>query len=211
MNCGAIVGGIIAGYVSQYTGRRIAMIMFIIFAGAIIPLWILPDTFGGLAAGAFLIQFGVQGAWGVIPAYLTELSPPQFRATYPGLAYQLGNMASSASSTIETRGGKNIRIDDPKHPGQTIPDTATVSAILMGCVTAYLLIVIMFGVEPKQKGSYDVEEPTAKFEAGPSVPENSDEEAQWSTSDEKYDCCKESPMKPVRDVQTCDDISDKKL
>ena len=81
----------------------------------------------------------------------------------------------------------------------------------MGCVTAYLLIVIMFGVEPKQKGSYDVEEPTAKFEAGPSVPENSDEEAQWSTSDEKYDCCKESPMKPVRDVQTCDDISDKKL
>lgn len=211
MNCGAIVGGIIAGYVSQYTGRRIAMIMFIIFAGAIIPLWILPDTFGGLAAGAFLIQFGVQGAWGVIPAYLTELSPPQFRATYPGLAYQLGNMASSASSTIETRGGKNIRIDDPKHPGQTIPDTATVSAILMGCVTAYLLIVIMFGVEPKQKGSYDVEEPTAKFEAGPSVPENSDEEAQWSTSDEKYDCCKESPMKPVGDVQTCDDISDKKL
>ena len=62
--------------------------------GAFIPLWILPDTFSALSAGAFCIQFGVQGAWGVIPIQLAEISPPAFRATFPGVAYQLGNVRS---------------------------------------------------------------------------------------------------------------------
>jgi SHS family lactate transporter-like MFS transporter len=78
---------------------------------AFIPLWIIPDTFPKLAAGAFCVQFGVQGAWGVvspifasrrsseladveqIPIFLAELSPPAFRATFPGVAYQLGNVS----------------------------------------------------------------------------------------------------------------------
>lgn len=81
---------------------------------AFIPLWILPSSFPGLSAGAFFIQVGVQGAWGVvchlyfysrdaysspfnqIPIFLTELSPPAFRATFPGVAYQLGNVRSRA-------------------------------------------------------------------------------------------------------------------
>ncbi|WFD22149.1 hypothetical protein MEQU1_000811 [Malassezia equina] len=149
-NAGAIVGGIIAGYLSQYTGRRIAMIFFIILAGVVVPAWILPNSYSGLAAGAFFVQFGVQGSWGVVPIYLSELSPPNFRATFPGLAYQLGNMASSASATIESTGGNNIKTPDPHNPSKMIEDSATVSAILLGCVAAYLLIIIVFGMEPRQ-------------------------------------------------------------
>jgi MFS transporter, SHS family, lactate transporter len=85
-------GGAIAGSVSQYIGRRLTIIVFVLWAGAFIPLWILPNTFGGLSAGAFWLQFGVQGAWGVVPIQLAEMSPPGFRATFPGVTYQLGNV-----------------------------------------------------------------------------------------------------------------------
>lgn len=86
-------GGAIAGSVSQYIGRRLTIILFVFFSGAFIPLWILPSSFSGLSAGAFWVQFGVQGAWGVIPIQLAEMSPPGFRATFPGVAYQLGNVS----------------------------------------------------------------------------------------------------------------------
>merc|ERR1712137_392860 len=68
-NVGAIVGGTIAGYASQYFGRRLAILLCLCYTAAWIPLWILPNNFPGLAAGAFFIQSGVQGAWGVIPIY----------------------------------------------------------------------------------------------------------------------------------------------
>lgn len=63
---GAIAGGAIAGWVSQYIGRRLTIIIFVCLIGAFIPLWILPTGFSALSAGAFCIQFGVQGAWGVV-------------------------------------------------------------------------------------------------------------------------------------------------
>jgi MFS transporter, SHS family, lactate transporter len=85
-------GGIIAGTMSQYIGRRLTIIIFVVLAGAFIPLWTLPNTFGGLSAGAFWLQFGVVGAWGVIPIQLAEMSPPGFRATFPGVTYQIGNV-----------------------------------------------------------------------------------------------------------------------
>lgn len=69
-NCGAVTGGVIAGYLSQYLGRRLVIVVMCVWAGAWIPLWILPSGFGGLSAGAFMVQVGVQGAWGVIPIYL---------------------------------------------------------------------------------------------------------------------------------------------
>ncbi|SPO37847.1 related to carboxylic acid transport protein JEN1 [Pseudozyma flocculosa] len=153
-NCGAITGGFIAGYISQYLGRRLTIIMFVIFTGVMIPAWILPNSFSGLAAGGFFMQVGVQGAWGVIPIYLSEIAPPAFRATYAGLAYQLGNAASSASSQIEATGGDNLKernpIWTPNSPPtveEFIPAYAKVSAILMGTVCAYLLIVVTFGWE----------------------------------------------------------------
>jgi SHS family lactate transporter-like MFS transporter len=79
-NCGAIVGGTIAGYASQYMGRRLAIFACLVYTACWIPLWILPSSFGGLAAGGFFMQSGVQGAWGVVPIYLGEISPPAFRA-----------------------------------------------------------------------------------------------------------------------------------
>lgn len=71
----------------QLIGR---IIICLCYTACWIPLWILPDSFGGLAAGGFFIQSGVQGAWGVVPIYLGEISPPAFRASFGGLAYQLG-------------------------------------------------------------------------------------------------------------------------
>jgi len=150
---GAICGGMISGWLSQYLGRRLTMLIFVIIGGAVIPAWILPNSFSGLAAGGFWVQFGVQGSFGPVPIYLSELSPPAFRATFPGLAYQLGNMASSAAATIETRGGEHIKMDNPRwKPGddpkdRQIPDFGTVSAILLGCVAGYMIIVLILGDE----------------------------------------------------------------
>jgi SHS family lactate transporter-like MFS transporter len=80
----------------------------------------LPDSFGGLSAGGFFIQSGVQGAWGVVPIYLGEVSPPAFRAAFAGLAYQLGNAASAGSAQIEAVGAANIKT------AAGLPDYATV-------------------------------------------------------------------------------------
>jgi SHS family lactate transporter-like MFS transporter len=91
--------------------------MALCYTACWIPLWILPDSFGGLAAGGFFIQSGVQGAWGVVPIYLGEISPPAFRASFGGLAYQLGNMASSAAAQIEATAGESLKLK-----GTNIPD-----------------------------------------------------------------------------------------
>jgi SHS family lactate transporter-like MFS transporter len=171
-NCGAIAGGFVAGYLSQYLGRRLTIIGFVILTGVMIPPWILPKTFGGLAAGAFFVQFGVQGAWGVIPIYLSEISPPAFRATFPGVCYQIGNMVSAASAQIEATGGANIQIPNPRYPGPdqkpTINDYAKVSAILLGVVCAYLLIVVSFGQEYRgiafEKGPIAIQEHAGEIE-----------------------------------------------
>jgi hypothetical protein len=74
--------------------------LYLLLAGVFIPLWILPNNFGGLSAGAFWLQFGVQGAWGVIPIHLAEMSPPGFRATLPGVTYQLGNVCKAFYFTL---------------------------------------------------------------------------------------------------------------
>ncbi|KAH7345101.1 major facilitator superfamily domain-containing protein [Rhizoctonia solani] len=159
-NCGAIAGGVMAGYLSQHLGRRLTIIIFVLLVGAFIPLWILPSGFGKLAAGAFCVQFGVQGAWGVIPIFLAEMSPPAFRATFPGVAYQLGNMISSASAQIEATGGENLRTTTQ---GKDVPDYAKVQGIFLGCVAAYLVVVTIFG--PEHHGS-EFEKHKTAFEEG---------------------------------------------
>ncbi len=87
---GAVVGGILVGFYSDRRGRRRAMIISTLLAIFLIPLWIFAPTMALISLGAFLIQFMVQGAWGVIPAHITELSPGKTRAFLPGFAYQLG-------------------------------------------------------------------------------------------------------------------------
>jgi SHS family lactate transporter-like MFS transporter len=110
-NLGAITGGILIGAISQRIGRRRAIAGAALLALPMIPLWIGASTVAGLAVGAFLIQFAVQGAWGVVPAHLNELSPAAVRGTFPGLAYQLGNLCASfvgplQATLAESHGGR---------------------------------------------------------------------------------------------------------
>jgi SHS family lactate transporter-like MFS transporter len=150
---GAINGGAFAGFISQYIGRRLTIIIFVLLVGAFIPLWIIPTSFVGLAAGAFCVQFGVQGAWGVIPIQLAEMSPPAFRATFPGVAYQLGNMVSSASAQIEAFGGDNLKTTIIKNGQPTrVADYAKVQGMLLGIVAAFVIFITVIG--PENHGSH---------------------------------------------------------
>jgi MFS transporter, SHS family, lactate transporter len=98
---GAITGGILFGLLSDRWGRRRAMILAFALAVTAIPLWAFAPTLWLLVAGAFLMQFMVQGAWGVIPAHITELSPDSVRGFLPGFAYQCGVLIAGSVAYIE--------------------------------------------------------------------------------------------------------------
>jgi len=102
-NIGALLGGIVFGTWSEKIGRRRAIVLAALLAIPVIPLWAYSHTVPMLALGGFLMQFMVQGAWGVIPAHLNELSPPAVRGTFPGFAYQLGNFLSSWNIRVQAR------------------------------------------------------------------------------------------------------------
>ena len=101
MNIGALAGGMFFGALSEHIGRRRAIMLAAALSLPLIPLWAYSHTAIMLALGAFLMQFMVQGAWGVVPAHLNELSPPSVRAILPGFAYQLGNLVMSKLAPIE--------------------------------------------------------------------------------------------------------------
>lgn len=100
-NIAAIVGGIIAGTLSQKYGRRRIIIIFAALALPCIPLWAFATSSLALGIGAFLMQLMVQGAWGVVPTYLHELMPAGSRAILPGFIYQLGNVIASPNATVQ--------------------------------------------------------------------------------------------------------------
>jgi len=102
-NIGAILGGLSFGAFSQSFGRRRTMMLCALFALPAIWLWAFSQTALLLAVGAFLVQFFVQGAWGVVPAHLNELSPPEARGTFPGTVYQLGNFIASYNAVLQAR------------------------------------------------------------------------------------------------------------
>jgi SHS family lactate transporter-like MFS transporter len=102
-NLGALAGGILFGTWSEKIGRRRAIVIAALLAIPVIPLWAYSRSIPMLALGGFLMQFMVQGAWGVIPAHLNELSPPAVRGTFPGFAYQLGNFLSSKNSVLQAK------------------------------------------------------------------------------------------------------------
>jgi SHS family lactate transporter-like MFS transporter len=87
---GAILGGLSIGWISDRIGRRRAMIGAIAGAICVIPLWAFAHTLALLVLGAVLMQFFVQGAWGVVPAHVAEMSPDSVRGTLPGLGNQIG-------------------------------------------------------------------------------------------------------------------------
>jgi SHS family lactate transporter-like MFS transporter len=102
-NIGALLGGILFGAWSEKIGRRKAIVIASLLAIPCIPLWAYGSSVPLIALGGFLMQFMVQGAWGVVPAHLNELSPAAVRGTFPGLAYQLGNLLSSRNAVIQAR------------------------------------------------------------------------------------------------------------
>ena len=130
---GALLGGILFGTLSERMGRRRAIVIAALLAIPMIPLWAYSRSLPMLAAGGFLMQFMVQGAWGVIPAHLNELSPAAVRGTFPGFAYQLGNLLASWNAVIQAR------LVERKYGGSFPPVlawTVLLVAILVALVTA---------------------------------------------------------------------------
>jgi SHS family lactate transporter-like MFS transporter len=99
---GAIMGGILMGHYSDRVGRRRSMITAMLGALVAIPIWVFSPGVALIAAGAFLMQFMVQGAWGVVPAHINELSPDRVRGFMPGFAYQVGALISASAPYIQT-------------------------------------------------------------------------------------------------------------
>jgi SHS family lactate transporter-like MFS transporter len=102
-NIGAILGGWTFGLWSQSFGRRRTIVVAALLAIPVAWLWAYSETATMLAVSAFLMQFFVQGAWGVIPAHLNELSPADARGTFPGTVYQLGNFIASYNLVLQTK------------------------------------------------------------------------------------------------------------
>jgi SHS family lactate transporter-like MFS transporter len=100
-NVGAILGAILFGYFSERLGRRWSMIAALGLSLAVIPFWAFGTTLVVLTVGAFAMQAGVQGAWGIIPAHLNELSPDTVRGLMPGFAYQLGIVLAARTNSFE--------------------------------------------------------------------------------------------------------------
>ncbi len=150
MKTGACVGGTILGYASQWFGRRRTIVCAAIMSSFLIPAWILPTTERGLSASGFMIQFFVQGAWGVIPIHLNELSPPAFRSSFVGITYQLGNMISSPSAQIVNAAAEAIMITT--HDGQRSPAYGPVMGIATAIIAIGIAVTTALG--PEKKGRH---------------------------------------------------------
>jgi SHS family lactate transporter-like MFS transporter len=128
---GAFAGGITFGALSERWGRRRAIVFSALLAIPILPLWAFSHTAWSITIGAVLMQFMVQGAWGVVPAHLNELSPASVRATLPGVAYQLGNLLSAWNILLQTN------LAQSRYGGNYVPvlaGTVLVIAVLLALV-----------------------------------------------------------------------------
>lgn len=137
-NIGAIIGGISFGSLSERFGRRRTIILAAVLSLVVLPLWAFSTSAVWLAVGAFLMQVMVQGAWGVIPVHLNELSPDEARGTFPGFTYQIGNLIASINATLQA----GIAV----HYGN---DYAFALALVAGIVAVAIVILAALGVEAK--------------------------------------------------------------
>lgn len=179
-NLGAIFGGFVFGHASTFVGRRLTIIIASIIGGAMIYPWAF-TTSSAINAGVFFLQMGVQGAWGVVPIHLNELAPPEYRQFVVGVSYQLGNLCSSASSTIESTIGERFPIVvDGKH----VFNYSKVMAIFMGCVFGYLILITLVGPE-NRNADFDIDRDEyleEVYDAGNKSEEESDDEDHLHTS-----------------------------
>jgi len=142
---GMICGGTIVGHLSQHWGRRRVIILAAICGMVLIPLWIFSPTTALLIVGGFSIQFMVQGAWGVVPVHLNELSPPQFRGTFPGLAYQLGNFAAAYAAQQQAWLAEHFRLANGE------PNYALTMAMVEAIVFVAIIFLAAIGREERGK------------------------------------------------------------
>ncbi|KAF2274380.1 MFS general substrate transporter [Westerdykella ornata] len=189
MKTGACVGGTIIGYISQWFGRRRTIIVAALISGFMIPAWILPEGERSLSATGFFMQFFVQGAWGVIPIHLNELSPPAFRSSFPGITYQLGNMISSPSAQIVNAIAESHLIRTSKGK------LASAYGPTMGIATAIIAlgIVVTTALGPEKRGR--------KFETvGPPVAVDGSDVEKGSLGDGESYKEKDGGVRAVEDV-----------
>lgn len=136
---GAIFGGMVFGHISDLYGRKKMMVLAILLAILLIPLWLHAGGIAVVMAGAFGMQFMVQGAWGIIPAHINELSPGSLRGFFPGFAYQLGVLIASSIGYVEAVLAQSVSY-------------AVSMEILAGSVLVLGAIVILAGPEKKGIG-----------------------------------------------------------
>jgi SHS family lactate transporter-like MFS transporter len=137
-NIGAMLGGLLFGTLSQRIGRKWAIVIAALLALPALRLWAFSGTPVLLGLGAFLMQICVQGAWGVVPVYLNELSPASIRGTFPGLVYQLGNLLASANANIQVW-----------LAGWYDGDYGMAMATVVGLVAVVIAVLVACGREPK--------------------------------------------------------------
>ena len=138
-NIGAICGGIGFGFLSERIGRRRAIILAALLALPVIPFWAFGSTPLVLGVGAFLMQVSVQGAWGIIPVHLNELSPAEIRATFPGVVYQLGNLIASRNLPIQ------VKIAEAHQNNYGLA-----MACVIGTVVVVIILLVLWG--PERRG-----------------------------------------------------------
>ena len=142
-NVGAILGGILFGSLSSRMGRRRAVALAAALSLLVLPFWAYSTTAVTLAIAAFAMQFMVQGAWGVVPVHLNELSPEGMRATFPGVVYQLGNLLASFNATLQASIATT-------HMSRGRPDYAFALTLVCGVVAVALVLLALLG--PERRG-----------------------------------------------------------
>jgi MFS transporter, SHS family, lactate transporter len=143
-NVGAICGGLVFGALSTRVGRRRSIALAAALSLGVLPFWAYATHPAAVAAGAFAMQFMVQGAWGVVPVHLNELSPAGLRATFPGVVYQMGNLLASCNATLQA----GIAAASA-HSGH--PDYARALTLVSAAVAALLVALALWGPERRNQ------------------------------------------------------------
>jgi MFS transporter, SHS family, lactate transporter len=149
-NVGAIVGGLCFGRLSSAIGRRYAIALAAVLALPVVPFWAHAHAPVAVAAAAFAMQFMVQGAWGVVPVHLNELSPRSMRGTFPGVVYQLGNLLAAANATLQATIA--VHVGGSAHPNYAF------ALELVCALTAVVLLVLALAGPERRDVRMDVDQ-----------------------------------------------------